>query len=146
MSDDDEDKVGYKRPPKKHQFEKGQSGNRKGRPRKPLPTFADNSIAAILERAGNETILVNGSEMSLLEVEIQSIQRRAAKGDVVASKHLTKLRADAGVGVKVARSLGGVLVVPGTFPLDEWSLAAARQQAQFREAPHNTGGDPDDED
>lgn len=30
----------------------------------------------------------------------------------------------------------GVLVVPGTMPLDEWAVAAAAQQAQFRE------GDP----
>jgi hypothetical protein len=28
-----------------------------------------------------------------------------------------------------------VLVVPGTAPLDEWSLAAVRQQAQYREIP-----------
>ena len=139
MADDDEDHVGYKRPPKKYQFEKGQSGNCKGRPRKPAAPTPDNSIAAILERAANEKILVNGSEMSLLEVEIQSIQRLAARGDVAASKHLTKLRTDAGIGV-AKLSGGGVLVVPGTVPLDQWSLAAARQQAQFREARHSKGG------
>ena len=30
---------------------------------------------------------------------------------------------------------GGVLVVPGTIPLDQWSVAAAKQQKQYREAP-----------
>jgi hypothetical protein len=30
---------------------------------------------------------------------------------------------------------GGVLLVPAHVPLDEWSAAVARQQAQFREAP-----------
>lgn len=30
-------------------------------------------------------------------------------------------------------SKGGVLVVPGVVPLDEWTLAAARQQAKYRE-------------
>ena len=139
MADDDEDQVGYKRPPKKYQFEKGQSGNCKGRPRKPVAPTPDNSLAAILKRAANEKILVNGSEMSLLEVEIQSIQRLAARGDVAASKHLTKLRTDAGIGV-AKLSGGGVLVVPGTVPLDEWTLAAARQQAQYREARHSKGG------
>lgn len=28
---------------------------------------------------------------------------------------------------------GGVLVVPGTIPLDQWSIAAAKQQAQYRD-------------
>ena len=139
MSDDDEDQVGYKRPPKQYQFKKGRSGNCKGRPRKPVAPTPDNSLAAILKRAANEKILVNGSEMSLLEVEIQSIQRLAARGDIAASKHLTKLRTDAGIGV-AKLSGGGVLVVPGTVPLDQWSLAAARQQAQFREARHSKGG------
>lgn len=38
MSDeDDDDSVGYGRPPKAHQFKKGQSGNRNGRPRKAKP-------------------------------------------------------------------------------------------------------------
>lgn len=32
-------------------------------------------------------------------------------------------------------SKGGVLVVPAMVPLDEWEAAAARQQAQYREAP-----------
>ena len=34
MTDDGEDQVGYGKPPKKHRFRKGQSGNPAGRPKK----------------------------------------------------------------------------------------------------------------
>jgi hypothetical protein len=37
------------------------------------------------------------------------------------------------IGVKVEGNKGGVLMVPAAVPLDEWSAAAYRQQAQFRE-------------
>lgn len=46
---------------------------------------------------------------------------RARFGDKVETKHDT--------------SKGGVLVVPGTMPLEQWSAAAALQQAKYREAP-----------
>lgn len=138
MSDEEDEAVGYKRPPKQHRFEKGRSGNPKGRPRKARARPNDNSIAAILERVGNETVAVNGRDMTLLEIEIQSIQRAAAKGNIAASKHLANLRKSAGVGVALQRG-GGVLVVPGVAPLEEWTLAAARQQAQFRHADYGSG-------
>ena len=83
-------------------------------------------------RVTNEEIEINGETMTMTEVELRSIQRKAAKGDVAASRHLAKLRADAGVG-QSPQGGGGVLVVPGTRPLHEWSISAAIQQAQFRE-------------
>ena len=132
MPDDDDAKVGYKSPPKEHQFKKGQTGNPKGRPRKPRSSEGGINLASILEGTANEKIFINGREMSFLEVEIQALQRKAAKGDVAASKHLAKLRSDAGVGIATLNG-GGVLVVPGVVPIDEWTLAAARQQAKYRE-------------
>lgn len=121
--------VGYGRPPKHSRFKKGKSGNPKGRPLRPKPS---NDLQAILERVAREEIEINGQAMSMTEVEVRSIQRKAAKGDVAASRHLAKLRADAGVG-QSPQGGGGVLVVPGMRPLHEWSLSAAIQQAQFRE-------------
>ncbi|MEQ8743648.1 DUF5681 domain-containing protein [Parasphingorhabdus sp.] len=130
MEDDENgNKVGYGKPPKHGRFKKGKSGNPKGRPPRPKPA---NDMRAMLERVANEEIEINGQMMSMAEVELRSIQRKAAKGDVAASRHLAKLRADAEVG-QSQEGRGGVLVVPGTRPLEEWSISAAIQQAQFRE-------------
>ena len=133
MSDKDEERIGYKSPPKKHRFEKGRSGNPKGRPRKIKPPRRDDSQAAILERAANETIMVRGEEMTMQELSIHALQRKAATGDTRAIALLARLRAGAGIGMNPHKA-GGVLVVPGVVPIDEWTLAAARQQAPFREA------------
>ena len=145
MSDEDEEKIGYKSPPKEHQFKRGQSGNPNGRPRKIKQPKRDDSQAAMLERAANETIMVRGEEMTMQELSIHALQRKAATGDTRAIALLAKLRAEAGIGMKPGFA-GGVLVVPGTVPIDEWTLAAARQQAKFREANHGlTDRETDDD-
>ena len=125
---DDNGEVGYKKPPLEHRFKKGQSGNPAGRPRKEKP---DQDLRAILERMGREEVIVGGQTFTLRELELRALQHKAAKGDVSASKHLMKLREQAGCD-KPDRG-GGVLVVPAAVPLDEWSAAAARQQAKYRE-------------
>ena len=129
MSTNDE-QVGYGKPPKEHRFKKGRSGNPAGRPpKKQLP----NDMRSMLERVGNETVEVGGKEMTMLEIELRTLQRKAAKGDVTASRHLAKMRSDAGVGQQIAG--GGVLLLPASGTLDEWTAAAAIQQAQYRERP-----------
>ena len=130
MEDDENgNKVGYGKPPEHSRFKKGKSGNPKGRPPRPKPA---NDMRTILERVANEEIEINGETMTMTEVELRSIQRKAAKGDVSASRHLAKLRADAGIGLS-QQGGGGVLVVPGMRPHHEWTISAAIQQAQFRE-------------
>ena len=124
---DEEDRVGYGQPPKKHRFRKGQSGNPGGRPRKPKLA---NDLKSMLDRVGNKEIKIDGRSVTLQEVELMALQRKAAKGDVAASRHLAKLRADAGVGK--LEELSGVLVVPGKMPLEKWEAAAALQQAGYR--------------
>ena len=79
------------------------------------------------------------AQRSFEEGELRDILMELARtGDTVAAIFLAKARHgwrdrdDAKVKLETG-SGGGVLVVPGVVPLDEWSLAAARQQAQYRE-------------
>lgn len=111
MKDDDDRPVGYKRPPKDHRFPPGRSGNPKGRPPKRSAGPIDNSFTAILNCLGNDTIEHQGTEITRIEAEVIALQRKAARGDVNASKFLAKLRSIA--GAKEERDEGGgVLTVP----------------------------------
>lgn len=73
------------------------------------------------------------------EAELRDIlMELARKGDTVAAIFLAKARHgwrdrdDAKLTVDAGKG-GGVLVVPGTMPIDQWSAAAALQQAKYRE-------------
>lgn len=76
--------IGRGRPPKKHQWKKGQSGNPNGRPRKPRPKW-EGDDAAILRRLDAEEITLNGRSVTMREAELRRVvasavnDRRARK-------------------------------------------------------------------
>ncbi len=126
----DDEKVGYRKPPKKHRFKKGQSGNPQGRPRKPKP---DNpSEAEILKKISAETVSVNGREMTTLEYGLRVLQKKALSGNVPSMKILDEKLRKAGIdGGKPKRQ--GVLVVPGILDAKKWEERAGENQRQYRE-------------
>lgn len=71
--------VGYGKPPRQHQFKKGQSGNPKGRKKQ------DRTIRAIMQKIIGETVtakLPDGErKITSLEFVLRSLLNRAAKGD-----------------------------------------------------------------
>jgi hypothetical protein len=82
--------VGYKKPPKNSQFQKGQSGNPKGRPK------GSRNIPEILQKACHKPVRVKGENgrsyyMSKIEAVITQIMNNAAKYDPKAIKALVDL-------------------------------------------------------
>jgi len=99
---DKKSEVGYCRPPKEHCFQKGQSGNPKGRP-KGLKNF-DTILARELERP--VTVTDNGVRRRRMksEVMIRVVVDKALKGDLKAFLCLHKMMNSLEQG---ARARGG---------------------------------------
>jgi len=89
MSPKIEYEVGFGKPPKRNQFQKGQSGNPKGRPKHSL------NLATVLESALAEQVLIteNGQRRSIskLEAMIKQIVNKAAGGDARAFQQVSAL-------------------------------------------------------
>lgn len=81
--------VGYGKPPKEHQFKKGQSGNPPGRKKQ------DRTIRAILQKIIRETVIANlpdgERKITTLEFVIRSLLSRAVKGDSRATDQFINL-------------------------------------------------------
>ena len=95
MSSDDEGyyEVGYGRPPRNTRFERGQSGNPKGRPagKKNLSTILDDALA--------ETVVAvigtgRRKQMSKLEATVAQLVNKSASGDPKATQILLSLLRD----------------------------------------------------
>lgn len=81
--------VGYKRPPKHHQFKKGHSGNRKGRPRGTKNLTA--LLTDILEENVGVSVSGQATRMTLKEALVSSALNRALKGDKAATDFILLL-------------------------------------------------------
>lgn len=81
--------VGYRRPPRRTQFQPGQSGNPKGRPKGSL------NLATLLERELRERVVINENgrrrTISKMEAAIKQMVNKAATGDLLALKLLHTL-------------------------------------------------------
>lgn len=88
-----DDRVGPGRPPKHSQFQKGKSGNPKGRPKGTL------NLATVLERTLRERVVINENGerkvITKMEAAVKQLVNKAAKGDIPAFKILSALAASA---------------------------------------------------
>jgi hypothetical protein len=82
MADDTKNEVGYKKPPKAFQFQKGRSGNPSGRPRKAQ------GIPELLGKIAKQKVLTKGKNgpqwMSKLEASLTQLMNQAVTGNLKA--------------------------------------------------------------
>jgi len=82
-------RVGYKKPPRRSQFKKGQSGNPKGRPKGTL------NLATVLETTLREQVVINENGrrkvITKLEAAVKQMVNKAASGDPAALRQLLAL-------------------------------------------------------
>jgi hypothetical protein len=103
--------VGRGRPPKEHQWKKGQSGNPRGRPRKKLDQNA------VFEQIMNERIMIReggkARKITKGEALVRSQLAKAIKGDTRAAEFVVKEAARWGFGID-QDSCASVLLPPST--------------------------------
>lgn len=125
MSDDDKPyEVGYGKPPKHGQFQKGQSGNPRGRPKGSGKIEASQILLKILK----ERLVVRegGVErrVTRLEVAFRQLVNKAASGELKAITETVKVITALGLTTTdpglVEGQDYGVLVVPKPLSAEEW--------------------------
>ena len=110
--------VGYRKPPKRGQFKKGQSGNANGRPK------GTKNLKTDLLEEFSETIVVREgdrkNEISKQRALIKSLMARALNGDDRPAAKILDDRVPAG-GVRALRSTRLPAGRAGTFRLPRWA-------------------------
>jgi hypothetical protein len=84
MIEDQDNTIGYKKPPKTSQFQKGRSGNPSGRPKK------NPGIADVFRKVTRQVVRTNGQNgqqnMTKLEATVTQLVNKAANGDLKAMR------------------------------------------------------------
>ncbi len=111
--------IGYKKPPKAHQFSKDHQPERRGRTKKRRSGAPD--VAAILSEPLPARIGGVVREMTAFEIGLRQLVRSALKGDLKAALEFIKLCEEYDIiGPACDPESGYLLVVPKTWDWDEW--------------------------
>ena len=111
-----EPRVGYKTPPKEHQYKKGKSGNPKGRPK-----GAQGKAKAARKVLWEQHVVRENDRpviRTTIELVLLTLRQLAFAGNNRAFKLMEKLAADYDPQKPTKRA--GVLVVPGRLTVESW--------------------------
>jgi hypothetical protein len=126
--------VGYGKPPKRHRFKKGVSANPKGRPKRKASSLAD-----IIERVMKAPLPYReggrSKTASRRQLSLETLMRRALRGDVRSVELLLKLRAHAQRlgedGVQTIRIMDWLPNYPGQTAEQKMQELDAESSAQW---------------
>lgn len=127
-------RVGYKVPPEAHRFQKGKSGNPRGRPKgaKDKRLIAEKVLCEKHEVVeGDRTV-----RLTTLELVLLALLQKAYEGNTRAIKIVDKLSAKFDPQPPARRA--GVLIVPGRLTMEAW-------RERFEDKRDPTQYDPDEE-
>jgi len=94
--DEDDDRVGYRRPPRHTQFKKGQSGNPRGRPVKRPSADTPGEIGRVIREVSRMTVRgPQGEEVPMLKAQMMALAKAGLKGKASAIKLFAELLASA---------------------------------------------------
>ncbi len=112
--------VGYGKPPKKHQFPKGKSGNPRGRPRR-KKELGSLDISPLLDEAVTVTIRGQKRKITTFEANVRQLANNAFAGDITSIVQFFDLCKEFGV-IKPPDAIrgGGVLLLPEGISVEEW--------------------------
>ncbi len=129
---DSDYEVGYKKPPKSTQFQPGQSGNPKGRPKgvKNLATDLEEELEQfVVVHEGNQTLKVTKQRAML-----KSLFAKALKGDVRATSALITLI----VGLEQSKAQSND---DGTLSADDLAILESFKQKVLADSDKGSGED-----
>jgi hypothetical protein len=138
METNEDEAVGYGRPPRHSRWKKGQSGNAAGRPK------GSRGVSAIIAAALAEKVVVteNGRRRSIskLEVAVKQLANKAATGD----RHSIKLILDLlhGAEERDEARLAGAAIAPNQLQASDKVLLEAVRANALRLQPQSETSHP----
>lgn len=84
----DDEAIGYRKPPRRTQFKKGQSGNPRGRPK---GSTLRSAVEKVLDRAVTVTIDGERRKVPITEALVMQLAQRALGGDLPAAREVLKI-------------------------------------------------------
>jgi hypothetical protein len=127
--------VGYGKPPRETRFQKGKSGNPKGRPKKEKAKEEEN-LGACLRDVLNEEIEVREGDrmcrMSIRRAILRNLARLAATGNIAAVNAMAKILSNPRLIESDNSANCGVLLIPPDVDFETWTRLVDEHQAPFR--------------